>query len=240
MPPGNSPKRGCWSNEARSKLAGMLPSARRRCISVFMPTSVLVVCYGRICAARSNARSVTARSTGEARFRTASPLRVVQLSSRPRSRIGDWEADTAIGKNHKQVIVSIVERKTGFTLIHKVGRKTAQVVSQAMIALLKPYRKKIHTITLDNEREFAGHEKIAKRLKANFYFAHPYSSWEQGTNENTNGLIRQYFPKNRDFTTITQQEIDMAMFKLNNRPRKRLKYNTPSQVFFKSGVALQT
>jgi IS30 family transposase len=120
-----------------------------------------------------------------------------------RGRIGDWEADTVIGKSHKQAIVSIVERKTGFTLIHKVERKTAQAVSQAMITLLKPYRKKVNTITSDNGREFAGHEEIAKSLKADFYFAHPYSSWEPGTNENTNGLIRQYFPKNRDFTTIT-------------------------------------
>ena len=155
-----------------------------------------------------------------------------------RSRIGDWEADTVIGKNHRQAIVSIVERKTGFTLIQKVERKTALAVSQAMIGLLKPHRKKVHTITSDNGKEFAGHEEIASKLKADFYFAHPYSSWERGTNENTNGLIRQYFPKNRDFTTITQQEINMAMERLNNRPRKRLGYQTPSQVFFKSGVAL--
>ena len=155
-----------------------------------------------------------------------------------RSRIGDWEADTVIGKNHRQAIVSIVERKTGFTLIQKVERKTALAVSQAMIGLLKPHQKKVHTITSDNGKEFAGHEEIASKLKANFYFAHPYSSWERGTNENTNGLIRQYFPKTRDFTTITQQEINMAMERLNNRPRKRLGYQTPNQVFFKSGVAL--
>lgn len=157
-----------------------------------------------------------------------------------RSRIGDWEADTVIGKSHRQAIVSIVERKSGFTLIRKVERKTALAVSQAMIGLLKPHRKKVHTITSDNGREFAGHEEIASKLKAEFYFAHPYSSWERGTNENTNGLIRQYFPKNRDFTTITQQEIDTAMNRLNDRPRKRLGYQTPNQVFFKSGVALQT
>ncbi len=156
-----------------------------------------------------------------------------------RSRIGDWEADTVIGKSHRQAIVSIVERKSGFTLIRKVERKTALAVSQAMIGLLQPHQKKVHTITSDNGKEFAGHEEIASRLKADFYFAHPYSSWERGTNENTNGLIRQYFPKNRDFTTITQQEIDMAMERLNNRPRKRLGYQTPNQVFFKSGVALQ-
>jgi IS30 family transposase len=158
-----------------------------------------------------------------------------------RERIGDWEADTVIGKNHQQAIVSIVERKTGLTLIRKVERKTAQAVSQVMIELLKPYRRQVHTITSDNGREFAEHEEIAKRLKADFYFAHPYASWERGTNENTNGLIRQYFPKNRDFTTITQQEIDTAMERLNNRPRKRLGYKTPNQVFFNpSGVALQT
>jgi IS30 family transposase len=156
-----------------------------------------------------------------------------------RSRIGDWEADTIIGKNHRQAIVSIVERKTGLTLIRTVERKTAQAVSQAMTKLLKPYLRNVHTITSDNGREFAGHEEIAATLKADFYFAHPYSSWERGTNEKTNGLIWQYFPKNRDFTTITQQEIDTAMERLNNRPRKRLGYQTPNQVFFKSGVALQ-
>lgn len=156
-----------------------------------------------------------------------------------RKRIGDWEADTVIGKNHKQAIVTIVERKTGLTLIRKVKRKTAQAVSKAMVALLKPYRNWVHTITSDNGREFAGHEEIAEQLNADFYFAHPYSSWERGTNENTNGLIRQYFPKNRDFTTITQQEINTVMMRLNNRPRKRLGYLTPNQVFFKSGVALQ-
>jgi IS30 family transposase len=181
---------------------------------------------------------------GKAERRGMIPNRL-SIEDRPaivetRSRIGDWEADTVIGKNHRQAIVSIVERKSGFTLIRKVERKTALAVSQAMIGLLKPHQKKVHTITSDNGREFAGHEEIASRLKTDFYFAHPYSSWERGTNENTNGLIRQYFPKNRDFTTITQQEIDMAMERLNSRPRKRLGYLTPSQVFFQSGVALQT
>ena len=86
----------------------------------------------------------------------------------------------------------------------------------------------------------AAHKTISKQLDASFYFAHPYASWGRGTNENTNGLIRQYFPKYRDFTTITQRELNMAMEKLNNQPRKRLDYQTPSQVFFKSTVALHT
>ncbi len=110
-----------------------------------------------------------------------------------------------------------------------------------MTRLLEPHRKQVYTITSDNGREFAGHEEIAQYLQADFYFAHPYASRERGANENTNGLIRQYFPKNRDFATITHQEIDTAMARLNNRPRKRLGYQTPSQVFSKaSGVALQS
>ena len=156
-----------------------------------------------------------------------------------RNRIGDWEADTIIGKSHKQAIVSLVERKSGYTLIRKVERKTARAVRKATVSLLKPHLDKVHTLTSDNGKEFAEHERIAKDLKADFYFAHPYASWERGTNENTNGLIRQYFPKSRDFTTITQQEINHAMKRLNNRPRKRLEYLTPAQVFFNSGVALQ-
>ena len=120
-----------------------------------------------------------------------------------RSRIGDWEADTIIGKNHRQAIVSMVERKTGYTLIRKVERKTAEAVTEATTRLLKPHRRRVHTITSDNGREFSGHEEISKQLDADFYFAHPFASWERGTNENTNGLIRQYFLKNWDFATIS-------------------------------------
>lgn len=156
-----------------------------------------------------------------------------------RQRLGDWEADTIIGKRHKQAIVSLVERKSGFTLIQKVERKTSEAVSQAMMALLKPFENRVLTITSDNGREFAGHKEVASAVNADFYFAHPYSSWERGTNENTNGLIRQYFPKNRDFTTIENHEIETAMRKLNHRPRKRLGFKTPHEVFYEiKGIAL--
>lgn len=169
----------------------------------------------------------------------------ISIEERPaivetRQRLGDWEADTLIGKNHRQAIVSLTERKSGLALIHKVERKTAQAVGEAITRLLKPHQRKVFTLTSDNGKEFARHEAIAAALRADFYFAHPYSSWERGTNENTNGLIRQYFPKKRDFTTITQEEINTVMERLNNRSRKRLGYQTPNQVFFKSkGVALQ-
>lgn len=156
-----------------------------------------------------------------------------------RKRIGDWEADTIIGRHHKQAIVSLVERKTGYTLIRKVKRKTAKAVRHAVTRMLQPYQQYALTMTSDNGKEFANHAEISVQLDLDFYFAHPYASWQRGTSENTNGLIRQYFPKNRDFSTITQQEINLAMKRLNNRPRKRLAFATPAQLFL-SAVALRT
>ena len=160
----------------------------------------------------------------------------ISIDERPaivdlRSRIGDWELDTIIGKGHKQAIVSLTERKSRYTLIQKVKRKTASCVSKAIISLLSPISDQVHTLTSDNGKEFADHKNIADELNAKFFFAHPYASWERGLNENTNGLIRQYFPKSRDFTTITQEEINQVMDKLNNRPRKCLGIKTPNQVF---------
>jgi len=161
----------------------------------------------------------------------------VSIDERPaivdsRSRIGDWELDTIIGKGQKQAIVSLTERKSRLTLIRKVERKTACSVTSAIIHLLQPIAHRVYTLTSDNGKEFAGHEDIAATLKAKFFFAHPYASWQRGLNENTNGLIRQYFPKSRDFSTITQNDIDHVMNKLNNRPRKCLGIKTPNQVFF--------
>lgn len=159
-----------------------------------------------------------------------------------RTRFGDWELDTVIGKQHRQALVTLVERKSRLTLIAKVTHKTAQAVTAAIIRLLKPLADWVHTLTADNGREFMHHEKIARALKAKFYFAHPYASWERGLNENTNGLIRQYFPKKHDFRTITQRQIDKVMDRLNNRPRKCLGIKTPNQVFFgiEPSVALAT
>ena len=160
----------------------------------------------------------------------------VSIDERPdevdlRSRIGDWELDTIIGKGHKQAIVSLTERKSRYALIQKVEQKTSECVSNAIINLLSPFSESVITMTSDNGKEFADHKHIADKLDAQFYFAHPYASWERGLNENTNGLIRQYFPKDRDFRTITQKEINQTMHKLNNRPRKCLGMKTPNQVF---------
>jgi len=167
----------------------------------------------------------------------------VSIDERPaivdrKSRLGDWEGDTIIGRRHQGALVSLVERKSSFTLIEKLARKTADQVRDAATGLLEPLQGLVHTITLDNGKEFARHEDIAKSLKADIYFAHPYSSWERGLNENTNGLIRQYFPKKHDFTTITDDEVAKAMHRLNHRPRKKLGFKTPYEVFFKTSTLL--
>lgn len=158
-----------------------------------------------------------------------------------RSCIGDWEADTIIGKGSNQAIVTLVERKSRFTLMEKVNGKTADEVAKAIISLLKPLVLYALTITVDNGKEFAGYKKIAKELGVNLYFAHPYHAWERGTNENTNGLIRQYVPKNMNISDVTADHLTFVMHRLNNRPRKVLGIQTPNQVFFKHGtVALTT
>ncbi len=161
----------------------------------------------------------------------------VSIDERPavvetRRRYGDWELDTIIGRNHQQAIVSLVERKSRLTLLAKVVNRTAEQVRIAIITLLQPIKDWVLTMTSDNGKEFAQHEHMSKQLKAKFYFAHPYASWERGLNENTNGLVRQYFPKKHDFTTVTDKEIATVMDKLNNRPRKCLGFKTPNQVFF--------
>jgi IS30 family transposase len=149
-----------------------------------------------------------------------------------KERIGDWEIDTVVGKNHQRALLTIVERKSKYTLIQRLSYKRSQLVANATINLLAPIREKIFTITSDNGKGFSEHQRISKRLTAKIYFAHPYHSWERGLNENTNGLIRQYFPKNTDFKTITIESVQKVMDRLNNRPRKTLEYATPNEVFF--------
>jgi IS30 family transposase len=158
-----------------------------------------------------------------------------------RRRVGDWEADTIIGKGRTAALVSLVERKSKLTLLGQVARHTAEEVAQVAVTLLAPLAARVHTITADNGREFVQHEKIAARLSARFYFAHPYAAWERGVNENTNGLVRQYFPKGKEFATVTAAAVRRAQERLNNRPRKTLGYRTPNEVFFKERrVALTT
>jgi len=157
-----------------------------------------------------------------------------------RKRLGDWETDTLLGNNQKQAMLTLTERKSRFTLLGKVPHRTARAVRKQILRLLLPVVDKVHTLTSDHGKEFADHEQIAKILDLAFYFAHPYAAWERGTNENTNGLLRQYFPKKHDFLSVSNQEIKQAMSRLNFRPRKCLAFKAPFEVFFKQSVALTT
>jgi len=155
-----------------------------------------------------------------------------------RKRLGDWEVDTLTGKNHQQALLTLTERKSRFTLLAKVSRRTARGVRQQVCRLLLPVRDKVHTLTSDHGKEFADHEQIAEVLNLKFYFAHPYAAWERGTNENTNGLLRQYLPKKSDFQSVSNKKLEQTLSRLNFRPRKSLHFKTPFEVFYHSPVAL--
>jgi transposase, IS30 family len=158
-----------------------------------------------------------------------------------KGRFGDWEADTIIGARHKGGLLSVVERKSKLVRLRKLKSKAAAEMRYTSVKLLGPLAAKVHTITVDNGKEFCEHELIAKKLQTRIYFAHPYASWERGLNENTNGLVRQYFPKKYDFSKITNQDLQRVEDLLNNRPRKTLGYRTPNEVFFKQrSVALRS
>jgi IS30 family transposase len=175
-------------------------------------------------------RTASHRSRGQIKNRVSIDERPLIVEEK--SRVGDWEVDTIIGKHHHQGIVTIVDRCSKFTLMKKVLSKHAEPVKQAILDLLKPIKEHTLTITSDNGKEFSYHQEISRVLNTDFYFAHPYQSWQRGLNEHTNGLIREYFPKEKEFKEITNKQIVDIQNKLNNRPRKILGYRTPAEVFF--------
>jgi IS30 family transposase len=159
------------------------------------------------------------------------------ISQRPavvqrRSRIGDWEGDTVIGKGHQGVLVTLVERKSRYTLACPLKSRHSDGVTSAVIEMLRPHKAQCKTLTFDNGKEFAEHEFIAHCLETQVYFAHPYCSWERGLNENHNGLLRQFFPKTMNLLKLTVHEVNDAVYLLNHRPRKCLGYRTPHEVFY--------
>ncbi len=148
-----------------------------------------------------------------------------------KTRIGDLEIDTITGQNHKGAILTINDRVSSKVWIAKLKGKNAEELAQKAIEILHPYMCLIHTITGDNGKEFAEHKTISHGLNIDFFFAQPYHSWERGANENTNGLIRQYFPKGSSFESITDKDVEIVQDILNNRPRKKLMFLTPNEYF---------
>lgn len=158
------------------------------------------------------------------------------ISERPeavtrRNRRGHWEVDTVVGST-RHCVVTLVERRTGFTLIGKLRARTKEELNQRTIALIMRHAHRFKTITADNGTEFHAYDEIEQRTGVTFYFATPHHSWERGSNENTNGLIRQYLPKRTSMTRLTQHQCNAIAHKLNTRPRKRLGYRTPEECFY--------
>ena len=174
---------------------------------------------------------------GSAKSRRGAIPDRVDIDQRPaivetRERLGDWEGDTIVSSNNGgAVIASMVERKSRFTRLVKVSNKTTVAVIQAINQHMLPFVDVVHTVTLDNGKEFSHHKILSDTLGAEVYFAKPYHSWERGLNENTNGLVRQYFPKKMAFDKMTHEQLQQVEDKLNNRPRKCLGYKTPNEVF---------
>ena len=167
----------------------------------------------------------------------------VGIEERPRevderSRIGDWEIDLVIGKGHSGALLTIVERVTRYTVTKRIFDKSARTVTDATVELLAPFKKSVLTITADNGKEFAYHKEVSKELDCGYYFADPYCSWQRGLNENTNGLLRQYWPKSTDFKLICDDSVRANLVQLNNRPRKMLLFSTPFEMMKKHMPAL--
>ena len=162
----------------------------------------------------------------------------VSIDQRPeiinnKNRFGDWEIDTIIGKDGKGAIVTIVERTTAFFMMRKLPEgKNAESLADNVIDMLLPYKNSVHSITSDNGTEFAEHQKIAFKLQANFFFAHPYSSWERGLSEYTNKLIRQYIIKKSNFDDYNNDYIAEIQHKINRRPRENIDFNSPKILFY--------
>lgn len=164
------------------------------------------------------------------KFNASHPLSERPEAANKRERIGDWEFDTVVGKKDKACLVTGVDRKSRFLKVGRSPNKQSDHVNEVMISLLKD--EPCYTITPDRGVEFKRHEKVAKELKVEFYFPEPHQPWQRGTNENTNGLLREYFPKKYDVTDLTDEEIQSKVDKLNKRPRKVLGYRTPYEIYY--------
>ena len=163
------------------------------------------------------------------------------ISERPeavesRTELGHWEIDTIKGDSQgAHSAVTMVERSTGFTVLGKLERHTATECSLRMTQMILGHPDRVATVTADNGTEFHSYELVEQATGTLFYFATPHHSWERGTNENTNGLLRQYLPKRKSMAHITQEDLDAIAARLNSRPRKRLGYRTPEECYVQAG-----
>jgi IS30 family transposase len=173
------------------------------------------------------------------REKTREQAKKQRIDERPtiverRGRLGDYEGDTMLGRDKRVRIVTLVDRRSGYLIAYLLPKHNAELLTKLAVQKLKRLpKKKRKTLTLDNGTEFSDWQRLGKQTSMTIYFAYPYHSWERGSNENTNGLLRQYFPKSMDFNLITPKELAGVVKRLNDRPRKRHKFRSPRQIFMK-------
>jgi IS30 family transposase len=186
--------------------------------------------YTHLRGARKQRRKRYGRYDSRGRVAGKRPITARPAVVETRTELGHWEADTVVGPG-RPCILSLVERKTGYVVIGQLRARTTAAVNRRATALIQAQRHPVRTITADNGTEFHDYPAIERATGTRFYFATPHHAWERGTNENTNGLIRQYLPKRRSMATLTQQDCDRIAAQLNRRPRKRLGYRTPEECY---------
>lgn len=239
----------CTRTSVRSKSlefsnAKVLPSVMNGFTSTFWRTKNEEERCTAICAAQRKRKRRYGKPDRRGQIKGRISIDIRPSIVAERSRLGDWEADTVEGSKGGPVLVTLAERKSRLFLFGKAPNKSASEVRRVIEGLLTPIKDFVQTITYDNGKEFSYHADVSATLEAQGFFAHPYHSWERGLNENSNGLLRQYFPKGVSLASVTQDEIIAAMCRLNWRPRKCLGFKTPYEVFLEDantqglGVAL--
>src|SRR5450755_3048732 len=189
------------------------------------------VLYTQLRGARKQRRKRYGRYDSRGRLAGKRAITERPASAEHRTHVGHLEGDTVMGSPDQHCVLTLVDRKSGYTMIGKLAERTIEATNRRAVALIRTARRRIHTVTVDNGTEFHGYKTIEAQTAARFYFATPHHSWERGTNENTNGLIRQYLPKGQSMRALTQHACNTIARQLNRRPRKRLGYRTPEECY---------
>jgi transposase, IS30 family len=236
----------CYSPE---QLSGRMKLAGKKSVSYETIYQMIYADHKKlgICKQYLRQKQKRRRRKGSKQKRCIIPGRI-GIEERPaiadkKTEIGHWESDTMIGCNHDGVVVTHVDKASKYLVAGLAKNKTMEQINQVTIGLFENIKQEHRiTMTFDNGREFCGHQKIGEKLELDTFFARPYHSWERGLNEHTNGLIRQFFPKDTNFKTVKPEEFQRVVDLINHRPRKSLGYRTPYEVFYSisvDAVALQ-
>jgi IS30 family transposase len=226
-----------WEQWSPEQAAGWLRTFEKRRIShetiyryIWADKRLGGQLYTHLRGARKRRRKRYGRYDSRGRLAGKRPISARPAAVETRAQLGHWEADTMVGPG-RPCILSVVERKSGYVMIGKLPARTTAALNRRAIRLIRAQRQPVRTITADNGTEFHDYAAIEQATAVQFYFATPYHAWERGTNENTNGLIRQYLPKRQSMARLTQHACNRIAAKLNHRPRKRLGYRTPEECY---------